>query len=133
MAKKKAKDAKPEAPPAKPKAKDAKSETPPAKPKGTLGKARAAVTGAAGAVAKAVTGAAEVVSETVVQPVAQAVGVTKKAKKTRYVRPKKETKPQTAPASLPPRSTSTTAKIMTKGLAVLPKEAGGNPGRGSTG
>ena len=87
----------------------------PEEPKGTLSKAKDAVVKAAGKVAEVVTHAAESVQEHVVQPVVEAVKP-KKAKKPRFVRQKKEKRPQSKASALPPRSTKATAKLMTKGI-----------------
>ena len=90
--------------------------------KSTLAAAKTAVTKVAKKVSGVVTQAASAVREHVVQPVAEAVGVAKKPKKPRYVRERKETKPQVPPTALPPRSTKATAKLLTKNLTLPPKE-----------
>jgi hypothetical protein len=87
-----------------------------------MGKAKEAVAQAAGKVASAVSHAAEAVNEHVVHPVAEAVGIVKPPKK-RFVREKKQKKTPSTTSALTPRSTKATAKLMTKGLAVPPKEA----------
>ena len=74
---------------------------------------------AAGKVAEVVKPAAEAVQGHVGQPVVDAV---EKPKKPRFVRLKTEKRPQPKAAPLPPRSTRATAKLMTKGLAVPPKD-----------
>ena len=119
------------------KKKDAKPEpSATAAPKGTIAKAKSATAKAAGTVAKAVASAVEAVEERVVKPVAKAVGAgpTPKPKKARYVRPAQGPKPDVAPAALPARSTKASGKMMSKGMALPPKDKpAGNPGRGSTG
>ncbi len=87
--------------------------------KGTLAAAKDAVTEAAGRVAELVTQAAQAVREHVVRPVVAAV---KKPKKARFVREKKEVKTPAKAAPLPPRSTKASAKLMTKNVALPPKE-----------
>ncbi|HEV3439870.1 MAG TPA: hypothetical protein VG122_21060 [Gemmata sp.] len=57
--------------------------------------------------------------EPVIAPVVETKNV--KPKKARFVREKKEKKPQTNAAPLPPRSTKAAAKIMSKKLAIPPK------------
>lgn len=97
----------------------------PEEPKGTLAKAKEAVVKAAGKVAEVATQAAGAVKEHVVQPVVEAV---KPKKRARFVREKKEKRPKPTGPALPPRSTSATAKLMTKGLALPPKDdAKGGP------
>ena len=54
----------------------------------------------------------------VVRPIAP----TKKRVKTRFVRERKVAEPRTVSSVLPPRSTSATARLMSKGLALPPKE-----------
>jgi hypothetical protein len=46
----------------------------------------------------------------------------KKVKKPRFVREKKENRPLSNTPALPTRSTKATAKLMTKGLALPPKD-----------
>lgn len=93
----------------------------PDEPKGTLAKAKETVAKAVGKVKAAVTSAAESVQERVVQPVVDAVKP-KKAKRPRFVREKKESRPAPAGPALPPRSTKAKAKLMTKGLTLPPKD-----------
>ena len=57
--------------------------------------------------------------EPVIEPVVETKTV--KPKKARFVREKKEKKPQTNAAPLPPRSTKAAARIMSKKLAIPPK------------
>ena len=90
----------------------------PAEQKGTLTKAKETVAKAAGKVVAAVAHAAEVVQAHVVPPPV----VIEKPKRKRFVREKKEKVAPPAPANLPERSTKATAKLMTKGLALPPKE-----------
>jgi hypothetical protein len=87
--------------------------------KGTLATAKDAVVRAAGQVAGAVTQAAGAVREHVVEPAAAAVG---KPKKARFVRGKTAKRPAAKAAPLPPRSTKAAAKMMSKNLALPPKE-----------
>ena len=94
----------------------------PEEPKGALAKAKETVVKAAENLAEVVTHAAEAVKEHVVQPVVDAVSKPKKEKKPRFVREKKEKRPESKGPALPPRSTKATAKLMTKGLAVPPKD-----------
>ena len=96
----------------------------PEEPKGTLAKAKATVVKAAEKVAEVATKAADAVKEHVVQPVVDAVKP-KKEKKPRFVRQKKEKRPESKGPALPPRSTKATAKLMTKGLALPPKDETG--------
>jgi hypothetical protein len=91
----------------------------PEEPKSTITRAKGAVVKAAEKVAEVVTHAAKAVQEHVVPPVVEAV---KQPKRPRFIREKKEKRRQPKPAPLPPRSTKATAKLMTKGLAVPPKE-----------
>jgi hypothetical protein len=91
----------------------------PAEEQGRLAAAKDAVVKAAKKVAQVATHAVKAVQEHVVQPVVDAV---KKPKKPRFVRKKKEKQPEAKAAPLPPRSTKANAKLMTKGMAVPPKE-----------
>lgn len=93
----------------------------PAEEQGRLAAAKDAVVKAAKKVAQVATHAVEAVQEHVVQPVVDAMKKPKKPKKPRFVREKKEKRPE-AKAPLPPRSTKANAKLMTKGMAVPPKE-----------
>ena len=73
--------------------------------------------------AEVTTKAAEAVQEHLVQPVVDAVKP-KKEKKPRFVR-EKEKRPESKGPALPPRSTKATAELMTKGLALPPKDENG--------
>jgi hypothetical protein len=119
---------------AKKKAKEAKAQTDtPATPKSTLAMAKSAVAKAAGKVATAVSKAAGTVEKQVVQPVAEAVGVGKKPKRARFVRKKKEARPEAPTAPLPPRSKSAAGRMMSKGMTLAPKDgaASRSTGRGT--
>lgn len=79
----------------------------------------------AATVVDAVTKTAEVVQERVVKPVVAAVRPPKK-KRARYARGKAEPRTEATPAPLPPRSKKAAGKLMTKNLALPPKD---EPGR----
>lgn len=84
-------------------------------------------------VVEAVTTAAEAVQEHVITPAAEAVGVVK-TKKARFVRERAEKKPQGDAPALPVRSTKAGGKLMSKNLAVKPKDVRtGKPEGGHTG
>lgn len=60
-------------------------------------------------------------------PAPVAAPAVKKPKKPRFVREKKAARPQTETVPLPPRSTTFSAKIMSKGLALPPKDDKSGP------
>lgn len=92
------------------------------KSKSTLGAAKSAVVKGAEKVAEVVTTAAESVQEHVIQPVAEAIGISKKPKRARFVRAKQEKKTPTKATKLPPRSTKASGKLMTKNVKQAPRE-----------
>ena len=91
----------------------------PVEPPSTIAKAKTVVAKAAERVADAVSVAAHAAKDHVVTPVAEAVGIVKK-KKTRPVRPKKQT--PTVPVPLPARSTKAAGKMMSKNIVQAPKD-----------
>jgi hypothetical protein len=99
--------------------KSKKEAVKPEEPKGPLAKAKDTVSKAAEKVAEVATKAAEAVQEHVVQPVVDAV---KKPKRPRFIREKKVRVDRDATPALPPRSNKATAKLLTKGLAMPPKD-----------
>lgn len=89
----------------------------PEEPKGALTKAKETVMKAAEKVAEVTAKAAEAVQGHVVDAVKP-----KKEKKPRFVREKKGKPPESKGPALPPRSTKATARLMTRGIALPPKE-----------
>jgi hypothetical protein len=90
----------------------------PSEEQGRIAAAKGAVVKAAEKVVEVVKQAAEAVQEHVVKPVVKAV----KPKKKRFVREKKVKREQGATPALPPPSKKVTAKLMSKKLALPPKE-----------
>jgi hypothetical protein len=92
------------------------------KAKEAAAKAKEAAEKAAEKVAEAAAKVAEVVQEKVVQPVVEAVAEPPKPKRARFVREKKAPRQPVKLPPLPPPSKKLTAKLMSKNLALPPKE-----------
>lgn len=105
---------------------EAKKNRADAEPKGPVSAAANKVAKVAEKVKEVVSHAAHAVQEHVVQPVAEAVGIVKKRKKTRFVREKKEKQPRAKATPLPARSTKRTGKMMSKNIRQAPKEETGS-------